>query len=199
MAAVAKMDVIDMNEALLTAQGLRGSTLNRNSYGSDGESDRETGLRYTRRKVMRENMTMSDAERTIFNKLGETSSPKNKPTYSELGLRGKADKKGVMWKTGPTPSWYSSWKKRCFVLKGNFLYYFDGDVHDDPPVLGAIFVKNAIIEKSSMPFATYVLSVSPIVKRRVNWEGDDESSIFYLKFKSEEDRIEVSANKTITA
>ena len=53
-------------------------------------------------------------------------------------------------------------------------------------------MKNAIIEKSSLQFATYVLSVSPIVKRRVNWEGDEESSIFYLKFKSEEDRIEVS-------
>ena len=44
-----------------------------------------------------------------------------------------------------------------------------------------------------MPFASHVLTVSPIVKRRVNWEGDDESSIFYLKFKTEEDRLEVSS------
>jgi hypothetical protein len=182
---MAKMDIIDMNEALITAQGLRGSTLSRYS---DGEADASLP-RFTRRRL-EENMTMSDAERTIFNKLGETSSPKNKPTYTQLGLRGRADKKGVMWKTGPCPSWYTPWRKRCFILKGNFLYYFDGDVHDDPPVLGAIFMKNAIIEKISFQFATYVLSVSPIVKRRVNWEGDDESSIFYLKFKSEEDRIE---------
>ena len=98
-----------------------------------------------------------------------------------------------MWKTGPTPSWYTPWRKRLFVLKGNFLYYFDAaNSYDDPPVLGAIFVKNAIIEKVSMPFASHVLTVSPIVKRRVNWEGDDESSIFYLKFKTEEDRLEVS-------
>ena len=98
-----------------------------------------------------------------------------------------------MWKTGPSPSWYTPWRRRLFVLKGNFLYYFDAiNSHDDPPVLGAIFLKNSIIEKNSLPFASYVLTVSPIVKRRVNWEGDDESSIFYLKFKSEEDRIEVS-------
>lgn len=110
-----------------------------------------------------------------------------------MGLRGKFDKKGVMWKTGPTPSWYTPWRKRLFVLKGNFLYYFDAlNSHDDPPVLGAIFIKNAIIEKESMSFATYVLKVSPIVKRRVNWEGDEESSIFYIKFKTEESRIEVS-------
>ena len=121
------------------------------------------------------------------------------PTYTELGLRGRADKKGVMWKTGPSPSWYTPWRKRCFVLKGNFLYYFDGDTHDDPPVLGAIFVKNAIIEKTSLQFATYVLSMSPIVKRRVNWDGDEESSIFYLKFKSEEDRIEVSLRVSIAS
>ena len=98
-----------------------------------------------------------------------------------------------MWKTGPCPSWYTPWKKRLFVLKGNFLYYFDAaNSYDDPPVLGAIFIKNAIIEKDSMPFASHVLTVSPIVKRRINWEGDDESSIFYLKFKTEEDRLEVS-------
>ena len=125
------------------------------------------------------------------------------PTYSELGLRGKADKKGVLWKTGPLPSWYTPWKKRLFVLKGNFLYYFDAaNSHDDPPVLGAIFLKNAIIEKDSMSFATYVLRISPIVKRRVNWEGDEESSIFHLKFQNEESRAEVrtgcSRPKSIT-
>jgi hypothetical protein len=186
--AVTTMDVIDMNEALLTAQGLRGSTLTRESYGSDGEGEREW---VPRRRLVEDRMTMSDSERTIFNKLGDSSSPKNKPTYSQLGLRGKADKKGVMWKTGPTPSWYTPWRKRLFVLKGNFLYYFDAaNSYDDPPALGAIFIKNAIIEKDSMPFASHVLTVSPIVKRRVNWEGDNESSIFYLKFKTEEDRLE---------
>ena len=71
---MAQMDIIDMNEALMTAQGLRGSTLNRYS---DGEADVSSLPRFTRRKL-EQNMTMSDAERTIFNKLGETSSPKNK-------------------------------------------------------------------------------------------------------------------------
>ena len=115
------------------------------------------------------------------------------PTYNQLGLQGKASKKGVLWKTGPMPSWYTPWRKRLFVLKGNFLYYFDAlDSYDDPPVLGAIFIKNSIIEKESMPFASHVLKISPIVKRRVNWEGEEESSIFYVKFKTEESRIEVS-------
>ena len=83
------------------------------------------------------------------------------------------------------------------------MYYFDAaNSHDDPPVLGAIFLKNAIIEKDSMSFATYVLRISPIVKRRVNWEGDEESSIFHLKFQNEESRAEVrtgcSRPKSIT-
>ena len=71
--ALTTMDVIDMNEALLTAQGLRGSTLR--SYGSDGEGEREWA---PRRRLVEDRMTMSDTERSIFNKLGETSSPKNK-------------------------------------------------------------------------------------------------------------------------
>lgn len=68
----ATLDVIDMNEALLTAQVLHGG--NRHSYGSDGEG--ESRPRYRAR--VEERMTMSDSERTIYNKLGDTSSPKNK-------------------------------------------------------------------------------------------------------------------------
>ena len=85
MAGISQLDVIDMNEALLTAKGLRGSTLNRYSYGSDGEAEGECRPKYTRRKK-EDLMTMSDAERTIFNKLGETSSPKHKTTYIESKL-----------------------------------------------------------------------------------------------------------------
>lgn len=98
-----------------------------------------------------------------------------------------------MWKTGPLPSWYTPWRKRLFVLKGNFLFYFDAvEGCDDPQALGAIYLKNAIIEKDSMPFASHVLTISPIVKRRPNWEGSEESSIFHLKFKTNEDRSEVN-------
>lgn len=68
----ATLDVIDMNEALLTAQVLHGG--HRHSYGSDGEG--ESRPRYRAR--VEERMTMSDSERTIYNKLGDTSSPKNK-------------------------------------------------------------------------------------------------------------------------
>lgn len=114
------------------------------------------------------------------------------PTYTKLGLRNNFDKKGIMWKTGPQPSWYSPWRRRLFVLKGNFLYYFDStDSHDDPPVLGAIFLKDAIIEKDAMPLAKFVLKISPVVKRRPNWEGDEEGSVFHLKFQTEENRSEV--------
>ena len=78
-AEMAKMDVIDMNEALMTAQGLRGSTLNRGSDGETGASGGGgSGVPMYARRRMEENMTMSDAERSIFNKLGESSSPKNK-------------------------------------------------------------------------------------------------------------------------
>lgn len=68
----ATLDVIDMNEALLTAQVLHGG--NRHSYGSDGEG--ESRPRY--RAKVKDIMTMSDSERTIYNKLGESSSPKHK-------------------------------------------------------------------------------------------------------------------------
>lgn len=74
MAAPATMDIIDMNEALITAQGLHYSDRHSYAYGSDGEGERKP--RY--RSRVEDRMTMSDSERTIFNKLGESSSPKNK-------------------------------------------------------------------------------------------------------------------------
>lgn len=80
-----QLDVMDMNEALLTAQGLRAGTINRYSYGSDGEAERECRPKYTHRKK-EDLMTMSDAERTIFNKLGESSSPKNKVSSQIKGF-----------------------------------------------------------------------------------------------------------------
>ncbi len=39
-------------------------------------------------------------------------------TYLEFNLNRGWQKRGVMWKTGPNPAWYSSWRKRVFVLKG---------------------------------------------------------------------------------
>ena len=38
--------------------------------------------------------------------------------YLEFNLNRGWQKRGVMWKTGPNPAWYSSWRKRVFVLKG---------------------------------------------------------------------------------
>jgi len=44
-------------------------------------------------------------------------------TFSSLGLQ-QADKTAVFQKTCPCPKWYTPWRIRHFVLKGNFLYYY---------------------------------------------------------------------------
>ena len=75
MAATTALDVISMNDALITAQGLHCSP--RYPYSSDNASGAGGGRVY-KPKSAEQRMTMSDNERTIFNKLGETSSPKGK-------------------------------------------------------------------------------------------------------------------------
>lgn len=137
-------------------------------------------------------MVMNDRDKGIYNSLGSSSSSSGKLTYSELGLTRGWKKRGIMWKTGPKPSWYSTWRKRAFVLKGNFLFYFAPHrVMNDVSVLGAIYLKNAIIEKTSLPFAKYVMKISPPVPRRKGWEDTDEQTgIFYIKFKTSEGRDE---------
>ena len=52
---------------------------------------------------------------------------------------------------------------------------------------------DAIIEKTSLAFAKFVMKISPPVPRRKGWEDtDDETGIFYIKFKTSEGRDEVS-------
>ena len=54
-------------------------------------------------------------------------------------------------------------------------------------------IADAIIEKISLPFAKYVIKISPPVPRRKGWEDtDEETGIFYIKFKTSEGRDEVS-------
>ena len=50
---------------------------------------------------------------------------------------------------------------------------------------------DAIVQKVSLPFANRVISIMPPVPRRIGWK-DDETSVFYIKFKTEEGRDEVS-------
>lgn len=137
---------------------------------------------------------MNDKDKCIYNMLGSSSSPVGKPTYMELGLHREWQKRDVMWKTGPNPSWYSKWNKRLFILKGNFLYYFGSHKTQmalDAPVLGAIYLKNAVIEKVSLSFAKRVLRITPPVPRRRSWESAEEgSSTFYIKFKKSVTRDE---------
>ena len=63
----ASMDVMDMNHALATAQALHVP-----SGWSEGAGQRP------RPKSREERMIMSDKERSIYNKLGSSSSPKGK-------------------------------------------------------------------------------------------------------------------------
>ena len=49
---------------------------------------------------------------------------------------------------------------------------------------------DAIVEKTSLPFAKTVLSITPPVPRRKGWR-DDETSIFYIRFRTVEGRNEV--------
>jgi hypothetical protein len=133
---------------------------------------------------------MDDRDKRIYNSLGDTSGPKGKMTFSELDLNRQWQKRGIMFKSGPVPSWYSRWKKRVFVLKGNFLYYLPaGKKLRDAPVLGAIYLKHAIVEKTSLPFAKLVLSITPPVPRRKGWRSD-ETSIFYIRFRTAAGRDE---------
>lgn len=138
-------------------------------------------------------MVMNDKDKSIYNSLGSSSSPLGKLTYSELGLEVGYQKRGVMSKTGPCPSWYTVWKRRLFVLKGNFLYYFEpkhAKALKQTPVLGAIYLKNSVIEKVSMPFAKKVVKITPPVPRRKGWEDSNESCIFYISFHTDEGRTE---------
>ena len=53
---------------------------------------------------------------------------------------------------------------------------------------------DAIIEKTSIALAKHVLKISPPVPRRKGWEDtDDETGIFYIKFKTGDGRDEVRA------
>ncbi len=52
-------------------------------------------------------------------------------------------------------------------------------------------VTDAVIEKVSLSMAKYVMRIAPQVPRRPSG-ADDESAIFYIKFRSDEGRQEVS-------
>ena len=56
-------------------------------------------------------------------------------------------------------------------------------------------ITDAIVEKTSLPFAKRVLSISPPVPRRKGWHND-ETSVFHIRFRTEEGRDEVSQNFT---
>ncbi|CAI8015657.1 hypothetical protein GBAR_LOCUS9658 [Geodia barretti] len=73
----------------------------------------------SRLEVRKESSGMDDRDKRIYNSLGDSSGPKGKMTSSELQLDRGCQKRGIMFKSGPNPSWYARWKKRVFILKGN--------------------------------------------------------------------------------
>ena len=50
---------------------------------------------------------------------------------------------------------------------------------------------DAVIEKTSLPFAKRVLKITPPVPRRRGWDESDESCVFHIRFKTEKGRNEV--------
>lgn len=163
------------------------------SYCASSEESSPAHMPSRKPRALGTRMVMNDKDKTIYNSLGSSSSPAGKPTHNELGLHKDWQKKGLMWKSGPNPSWYTLWKERIFILKDNFLYYFAiteiSKLHK-APVLGAIYLHNSIIERVSMTFAKYVIKITPPVPRRRGWEEDDDSSVFHIKFKTHEGREE---------
>ncbi|XP_019856003.1 PREDICTED: uncharacterized protein LOC109584629 [Amphimedon queenslandica] len=135
---------------------------------------------------------LSPRDRSIYYSLGSSSSKLGKPSYAQLGLMKDVQKIGIMSKTGPNPSLISKWKRRVFILKGNFLFYFDPVDKPLPsaPVLGGVYIKDSIIERISLPFAKRVLKISPPIARRKGWNKESSSGMFYIKFASDNGRNE---------
>lgn len=121
---------------------------------------------------------MTYKDKSIYNLL----QPSRKPTYGSLELK-EADKRAVFQKTGPCPQWYSRWRTREFALKDNFLYYYKTKKTDKTAVLGAVYIRGAAIEQEKIKGCKNVLVITPPVPRRVGWK-DDETSVFYINFKT---------------
>lgn len=62
---------------------------------------------------------------------------------------------------------------------------------DRTTVLGAVYIRGAAIEQEKIKGCKNVLVITPPVPRRVGWK-DDETSIFYINFKTAALRSEVS-------
>ncbi|XP_065883515.1 uncharacterized protein [Dysidea avara] len=129
-------------------------------------------------------------DKSIYNMLKRSTA--SKPTYSSLGLQ-DAEHTVVLQKTGPCPRWYSRWRTREFALKGNFLYYykahFKSKLDDNIPVLGAIYIRGAAIDEDTVKGSKNAIIITPPVPRRVGMR-DDETSVFYIKCSSAQQRTE---------
>ncbi|XP_065883518.1 uncharacterized protein [Dysidea avara] len=127
-------------------------------------------------------------DKSIYNMLKRSTV--SKPTYSSLGLQ-DTEQKVVLQKTGPCPQWYSRWRRREFALKGNFLYYYKAHIKnkDNISVLGAIYIRGAAIDEDTVKGSKNVIIITPPVPRRVGMR-DDETSVFYIKCSSVQQRTE---------
>ena len=61
------------------------------------------------------------------------------------------------------------------------------------------FIIDAMIERISLTFTKRILRITPQVARRTGWNKHSHNEAFYIKFRSEEGRDEVSiVHKLIT-
>jgi len=58
-------------------------------------------------------------------------------------------------------------------------------------VLGAAYIRGAAIDQTSMKGSKHVIVITPPVARRAGWK-DDETSVFYVKCKDQNEATDVS-------
>ena len=59
-------------------------------------------------------------------------------------------------------------------------------------MLGAVYIRGAAIEEEKVKGCKNVLIITPPVPRRAGWK-DDETSVFYINFKTAALKAEVSS------
>ena len=62
--------------------------------------------------------------------------------------------------------------------------------------VGAVYIKGAALDDSSIHGSKHVITITPPVPRRAGW-SNDETSVFYVRFGSSEQATEVSSVHTL--
>ncbi|KAJ5073830.1 sesquipedalian [Anaeramoeba ignava] len=89
-----------------------------------------------------------------------------KPKLSSIK---KPQKAGFLTKKGV--GMFSNWKRRYFVAKGPFMYYFLSE-KDDEKALGVIYLRNCTLLKNPNPSKQFEFSIDTIVSRKPGKKAD---------------------------